>query len=636
MAIAPLIVQVTTAGVNQLRNLSSGFRQASRAGRQASAQLRGDFDRAVVALNRANAEVAELRREFNRAPSQELARRLHMAAMAARQASANVDSLADQLRQANRQATSLAGRLGAVAAAAMTLGSGMSGRGQLMAGLIAGLVALAPAIGAALQGAIIAGLGAVGLGAAIFAAFKDEDIKAVWKELFAGIGSDLKNFGRQLGPALTDSATQFRRSWADAAMSVRNLFGDLSTTIGPLTRGLIGMLREMGPGLRQAFEVAVPVLNELAGLLPVLGRAISNMFDSLSESKAGALKGIRVLVLALAGSLIMLGNTVEFLSKWFDFWSSAAEKVYSTLGKIPLLGRPFQGLADILHGVNEPVGDLDSGLRIMSGTTLAAAQASREAARAMQELHAQMTTMINAALGVDQANLAWAAAVRGVTEAVRENGRSLDINTEKGHANVTAILQAVQAAEQKRQADIEMAGGEKAAASAVQAANAAFSAQIGQLEAVMRKLGFTQAEIDALLGKYRQIAKAPDITKYIDVVIRTRGDTRALAAAGQTAPGGRNIGYAAGTPKAPPGWAWVGEKGPELVNFRGGEQVLTNKASMRMAQGGGYSGGRMQVNILVAPGAGYAGNPYVEGFLQALRGGLIRMTIDRSNRVVPA
>jgi hypothetical protein len=34
--------------------------------------------------------------------------------------------------------------------------------------------------------------------------------------------------------------------------------------------------------------------------------------------------------------------------------------------------------------------------------------------------------------------------------------------------------------------------------------------------------------------------------------------------------------YAAGTPAARPGLAWVGEKGPELVHFKGGEEVIPN------------------------------------------------------------
>ena len=42
-----------------------------------------------------------------------------------------------------------------------------------------------------------------------------------------------------------------------------------------------------------------------------------------------------------------------------------------------------------------------------------------------------------------------------------------------------------------------------------------------------------------------------------------------------TGPGqiGSMHGYASGTVGAAPGWAWVGERGPELVRFLGGEQV---------------------------------------------------------------
>ncbi|WP_190325451.1 BAR domain-containing protein, partial [Halopseudomonas salina] len=42
-------------------------------------------------------------------------------------------------------------------------------------------------------------------------------------------------------------------------------------------------------------------------------------------------------------------------------------------------------------------------------------------------------------------------------------------------------------------------------------------------------------------------------------------------------------GYATGTPSAPPGLAWVGERGPELVAFGGGERVFTADASQRLA-----------------------------------------------------
>ena len=50
---------------------------------------------------------------------------------------------------------------------------------------------------------------------------------------------------------------------------------------------------------------------------------------------------------------------------------------------------------------------------------------------------------------------------------------------------------------------------------------------------------------------------------------------------------GHGHGYATGTPGASKGLHWVGERGPELVNFRGGERVYTAQQSAEMAGGKG-------------------------------------------------
>lgn len=48
---------------------------------------------------------------------------------------------------------------------------------------------------------------------------------------------------------------------------------------------------------------------------------------------------------------------------------------------------------------------------------------------------------------------------------------------------------------------------------------------------------------------------------------------------------GSGHGYATGTGGASPGWAWVGERGPELVNFMGGETVVPTGGLMGFASG---------------------------------------------------
>ncbi|OAN53898.1 hypothetical protein A6A04_13480 [Paramagnetospirillum marisnigri] len=74
------------------------------------------------------------------------------------------------------------------------------------------------------------------------------------------------------------------------------------------------------------------------------------------------------------------------------------------------------------------------------------------------------------------------------------------------------------------------------------------------------------------------------------------------------------LGFASGTSSAPPGMAWVGERGPELINFRGGEQVYPAMLSKQIASAysglpgyadgafslidGGPVGGDVKVNII--------------------------------------
>jgi hypothetical protein len=60
--------------------------------------------------------------------------------------------------------------------------------------------------------------------------------------------------------------------------------------------------------------------------------------------------------------------------------------------------------------------------------------------------------------------------------------------------------------------------------------------------------------------------------------------------------------YASGTRSAARGWAWVGERGPELVRFRGGEQV----GPVYAGNGAGSGGNTYQITVNVPPTASKA------------------------------
>ncbi|WP_404927891.1 phage tail tip lysozyme [Mesorhizobium sp. ORM16] len=71
-------------------------------------------------------------------------------------------------------------------------------------------------------------------------------------------------------------------------------------------------------------------------------------------------------------------------------------------------------------------------------------------------------------------------------------------------------------------------------------------------------------------------------------------------------PGGYVNFYADGTENAPEGWAWVGERGPELKKLRSGDVIRSNPASMQMAanQNRGQSQGKVELHVHVTGASG--------------------------------
>lgn len=101
-------------------------------------------------------------------------------------------------------------------------------------------------------------------------------------------------------------------------------------------------------------------------------------------------------------------------------------------------------------------------------------------------------------------------------------------------------------------------------------------------------------EVKALVAWLEKLRAQRNITE----VIRVTGTGHWAATSGELPgqPGMHFAGkFAGGTPGAKPGWAWVGEQGPELVHMRGGEQVLSHTQSARVT--GGYAAGTYQGSL---------------------------------------
>lgn len=503
--------------------------------------------------------------------------------------------------------------------------------GELRAGLIgAGLLIapiLAPLIGAGLNGAILAGLGGGVLALGIVRAVKDPQVAGAFKPLGQAMLQTLTAGTESFKPKLVELAGIFQKSWKTVGPQVFNMLNELQHAIVPLGTGVARMFENMAPGLRQFLSASVPILKDLGRQLSWLGTNLGQMFKELARDPKtieGAMRGLRTVMVIVSGTAVLLGQALGALARWFVDITNRAEALFRVLSHLPGVGGFFERLANNMAAINDNSSQMG---RSLTGNALSLggySTAAQNAANATMALSQQMTTLFGLTMGVDQATLQWNQSVMALNESLKENGRSTDQSTQKGLANVQAILAAVQAAEQMRQASIEAAGGQNASAEAIDTANAAYRRQLDQLAATMRQAGMTEGQIQALLGSYYQIASAPNVYKTITVERKVLGPA--------LGPEYGYRGFAVGTRAAPPGMAWVGERGPELVYFRGGERVFTAAESARLAgatsatrgtaSDPGRSGGGRTVALTVAAG----GDRMVADFITKLvRTGVLRL-----------
>ncbi len=113
----------------------------------------------------------------------------------------------------------------------------------------------------------------------------------------------------------------------------------------------------------------------------------------------------------------------------------------------------------------------------------------------------------------------------------------------------------------------------RTAASAAGAARAPLGTMSSEISAIGAAAAGASGEVRGLAS-----AMAALQSKTVTLTVNTVNTTTTIAR------------HAAGTASAPPGLAWVGERGPELMAFAGGERVYSHPESVRLAAGA-YAGG---------------------------------------------
>ncbi|TXS35713.1 phage tail tape measure protein [Streptomyces sp. OR43] len=227
--------------------------------------------------------------------------------------------------------------------------------------------------------------------------------------------------------------------------------------VNSVTLGLTEGLAETDIALQDAHD-QIKVVDDALGSLVSSGHAdvAAQSFD------------------ALAKSAIDQGTSVEKLKTLLPQYTDA---LANTSVEQQLTGKSSKGLKDDLAMTNEELKNQKS---------------------AAEELTDALKTLNGLNIGAAEQEISFRKSLADLTAAVKDNGHSLDVTSEKGRAVKGAFLDAAKAAMEHAQAVAEQKN-------SVEAGNAVLAKDVEALKATMHAAGFSKDAIDKLTAAYTKL-----------------------------------------------------------------------------------------------------------------------------------
>lgn len=444
--------------------------------------------------------------------------------------------------------------------------------------------ALAPPVGGAAAGAVLAGAGLLGVGAGVAGA----------------IALDPAEFQKQWDDAIQHisvrwqlASIDFRKPALESFAIIRKAVDDIDIEgplkaaaeyVLPLGRGFAGFLTEFGNGLGDLIKDAKPVIVVLAKDLPMLGKAFKEAFDQVGGSADSASIALHD-VLSLTGTIVIAAG--KFVAELAEIYAYA-RKIQSE-HKLLLYG-PAAGLVNDAKPAFMSYGRTLDGAKVSTdGFTKSQESLSAALKKVSDNLSAQLDNL----LALDRANDAAATGIDKVKESFKQNGYAIDGNSKAAQAN-RDVLQGV-IGDYLAQRDAAVAAGDGTGVS-IGKANAVLRQHLEDLRAILIAHGDDTTAVDKYLQKLDSL-DGKVVTVKVDVKYQEYNPGIAL---------GNLLHHARGGTQPWDGAAMVGEHGPEIAWLNRQQYVSTAEETrklMSMAGSASPTGAAASARLVVDAGA---------------------------------
>lgn len=430
-----------------------------------------------------------------------------------------------------------------------------------------------------------------------------------------------------------------------AIQAVRLAFIAMSATarIATLSMGAVGLLLAAGATVlaffanrnleaKQRVDALAESLDRQTGAITENTRevAFNNLEQSGAIDKAKQLGiSLETLVDAYLGDADAIAE-VNAATKDATTFKTDLEKTSAALaGVSDEEAEAARGVTDAIREGNESTDEaiVKNRDRAAAGLEAAGADAAmadaadiatmeiEEQVSAVEELISSLDDMVSTIFAARDAEVDYEQAVDDATAAIEENGETLDINTEKGRKNRTALDRLAESALKDAAATLEDAEAKGDLAAGHDKATAKMETARSEFIKVARQMGLSKDAANALAdelglipGNYKATvtantgAASANVQAFLDKLNRIP----AFKTVTMQARAGLDVARQHGGPVLRSQVALVGEAGPELVTFGQDAHVISANETQRIlnrsggngvgtAGGGGSSSGRVLI-----------------------------------------
>lgn len=411
--------------------------------------------------------------------------------------------------------------------------------GPAIVAVIGGVVAtVMPAVGAIAGAGLVAGFGAGLAGLGIVFAAKSVAVKNAWKQNLTAMGADMRVLSQPFEKTLIAMAGVAKRTFNGFAPDLEAAFKRIAPALTEFGDTLGRAFEELAPAIRPLSEAFTEVLKSLGPATQAAFRNISLGLQDLAKSVkdspdglADLVKGFGDLTRVLLNGITTLNNingAFERLTGGFSLVDGVMKglsfAVGSVFGPFALLEQAMGKVGIKANQMNQAVSisadtaklwtqgltaqqvaAVNAGVAIAGVTPKAEALAVKfeRQWQATQKANDALTRMSGLLLTLSGSQIAYQQAVDDATASIKENGKTHDINTQKGRNNKLALDQVAASANAQTISMRNAGDGNVKAAKAAEASRATYVK-------LAKQMGFNKAEAQAMAAKFIAI---PNVTR---------------------------------------------------------------------------------------------------------------------------